>query len=74
MRSIYREGMPYAELWRALIPVAIRIDRPRPTYWQVRRFATEERRRQAERRELIESIADEILAGRWHWTLRKAID
>ena len=73
MRSIYREGMPYAELWRALIPVAIRIDEPRPTYWRVRRFAIVERRRQAERRELIERIADEIAAGRWDLTVLKAI-
>lgn len=73
MRSLDRDGLPYAELWRALIPVAMTIDEPRPTYWRVRRFAIAERQRRAERRELIEAIADEILGGRWDLSLIKAV-
>jgi len=53
----------YAEAWRALIPVAERLDTPRPTYWRVRRFLLSERRRQVVRRDRRQQIVADLLAG-----------
>lgn len=56
----------HAEAWRALVPTAVRIGEPRPSYWKVRRRLIAERRRlklRAERRAEIEQIVGELLAG-----------
>jgi hypothetical protein len=53
----------YAEAWRALIPVAGRIDEPRPTYWRVRRFLIAERRHRQLREDRRDRIVADLLAG-----------
>jgi hypothetical protein len=58
----------HAEAWRLLIPVAERIARPRPTYWRVRRYLLEARRRRAlrqlDREALNERVVVRLLTGR----------
>jgi hypothetical protein len=57
MRAFYAEGLPYAEMWRLLIPVAAGLGIPRPSYWRVREFLVEERIR----REALAEEADRML-------------
>ena len=59
-----REGTPYAEAWRALIPVAARIGRPRPSYTTVLRFLRVERARAARRQVVVDRVVARVLAGR----------
>jgi hypothetical protein len=63
LRLLARTELSYAEALRALIPVAARIDQPRPSYWRVRRFLIGERRRIAERREVLDQVVADLLAG-----------
>jgi hypothetical protein len=53
----------YAEAWRLLRPVSARIGVPRPSYWRVRRFLIEERRRVRLRRERRDRILADLMAG-----------
>jgi hypothetical protein len=53
----------YAEALRALIPVAERLDQPRPSYWRVRRFLMAERRRRRLRADRRDQIISDVLAG-----------
>jgi hypothetical protein len=53
MRVLDSFGMPYAELWRQLRPVAARLGIPRPSYWRVRRFVITDRRRKTENTEAL---------------------
>jgi hypothetical protein len=55
----------YAEALRALIPVAERIDRPRPSYWRVRRFLIDERRRRDRAAEVRNRVLSDLLQGRF---------
>jgi hypothetical protein len=63
LRVLAALDLCYAEAWRALIPVAVRIDRPRPSYWIVRRVLIAERRRLAERRARRDRIVADLLTG-----------
>ena len=63
LRALDAFGMPYAELWRALRPVAARLGRPRPSYWLVRRIAIEERRRKLERMAIANAIFIDLCRG-----------
>ena len=49
-------GMPYAEAWRMLRPIAARLGCPRPSYPTVRRLLIAERRKKIERKETVERI------------------
>lgn len=63
IRSLDADGLPYAELWRRLTPIAARIGAPRPSYWMVRRLALAERRRARERAEYVERIVVDLMRG-----------
>jgi hypothetical protein len=63
LRLLARMELSYAESLRALIPVAVRTGEPRPSYWRVRRFLIIERRRIAERREIVDQVVADLLAG-----------
>jgi hypothetical protein len=58
-------GMPYAEAWRLLQPVAARLQLPRPSYSSVRRIVMEERRRKDERAELLDLLLSDLFTGRF---------
>ncbi len=49
MRVLDAVGLPYAEMWRTLGPIAARAGVARPSYWHVRRFLRDEQARKAER-------------------------
>ena len=61
LRPLALRGVPYAEAWRRLIPVAVRIEKPRPSYKLVREFMERERelgaRRRAARDEVLVDLA-----------------
>ena len=63
LRMLDAVGLPYAEAWRMLRPVAARLDVPRPSYWRVRRFLIEERRRRARRDEQVDRVLRDLLRG-----------
>ncbi len=56
-------GMPYAELWRLLRPVAARAGVPHPTYWIVRRRAIAVRRRKLERARIVAELYGDMVTG-----------
>jgi hypothetical protein len=53
----------YAEAWRLLRPVAARLDRPRPSYWRVRRVLEAERKRRERSHAQVEAVVSDLLAG-----------
>jgi len=53
----------YAEAWRLLRTVAARIDRPRPSYFLVRRVLERERRHRQRSRAQVEKVVSDLLAG-----------
>jgi len=63
LRILDAVGLPYAELWRMLGPIAARLDRPRPSYWQVRRIVIEERRRKQARAEHLDNVLRDVIRG-----------
>ena len=63
-------GLPYAELWRRLRPIAARLGCPRPSYWHVRRILIEERRRKLERLEFAKDVIGDMVTGRLPYRLR----
>jgi hypothetical protein len=64
MRVLDAFSMPYAELWRQLIPVSARLGIPRPSYWRVRRFVIAERRRKNENTEALDRVLCDLFAYR----------
>ena len=58
-------GMPYAEAWRLLRPVAARLGIPRPSYSSVRRIVIAERRRKQENAELLDLLLADLFTGRF---------
>jgi len=56
-------GVSYAEAWRLLRPVAVRLDRPRPSYFLVRRVLERERRNRERSRAVVEQVVSDLLAG-----------
>jgi hypothetical protein len=64
MRVLDSFGMPYAELWRQLIPVSARLGIPRPSYWRVRRFVLAERRRKDRNTEALNRVLRDLFAQR----------
>lgn len=63
LRVLDAIGMPYAEAWRMLRPVAARVGLPRPSYFTVRRVVIAERRRKHERAEALDRILADLLRG-----------
>jgi hypothetical protein len=53
----------YAEAWRLMRPVAARLDRPRPSYWRVRRVLERERRDRELSHANVEKVISDLLAG-----------
>ena len=64
MRVLDALGMPYAELWRQLIPVSARLDIPRPSYWRVRRFVIADRKRRSKNTEALNRVLCDLFAYR----------
>ena len=63
LRLLARVELAYAEAWRALIPVAMRVGQPRPSYSTVRRLVDAERCRLITRRRRRDEILADLLAG-----------
>jgi hypothetical protein len=63
LRILASFELSHAEALRLLRPVAARVGVPRPTYWRVRRFLIEERRRAERRKQAIEPVIRDLLAG-----------
>jgi hypothetical protein len=57
-------GLPCAEAWRLLRPVAARLDTPRPSYSSVRRILIAERERKRRNKEDWDRFLGDMLAGR----------
>jgi len=64
LRRLAARGVPPAEALRRLIPVAARVDLPRPSYATVRRVLKEEAAAVARARERRERVLAQVLAGR----------
>jgi hypothetical protein len=64
MRVLDALGMPYAELWRQLIPVSARLGIPRPSYWRVRRFVIADRKRRSKNTEALNRVLCDLFAYR----------
>ena len=65
LRVLDAFGMPYAEAWRLLRPVAARLGIPRPSYSSVRRIVIAERRRKQENAELLDLLLADLFTGRF---------
>jgi hypothetical protein len=65
LRVLDALGMPYAEAWRLLRPVAARLGIPRPSYSSVRRIVIAERRRKQENAELLDLLLADLFTGRF---------
>jgi hypothetical protein len=63
LRVLDAFGLPYADAWRMLMPVAARCGVPRPSYSTVRRFLIEERGRKARRSDKLNEILYDLFAG-----------
>lgn len=57
------DGMPYAELWRLLLHVELRLGRPRPSYSEVRRLAMATRLVKRRRKKELDVILNRTLSG-----------
>ena len=65
LRVLDAFGMPHAEAWRLLRPVAARLGIPRPSYSTVRRIVIAERRRKRENAELLDVLLSDLFTGRF---------
>jgi hypothetical protein len=63
LRVLDAFGLPYADAWRMLMPVAARCGVARPSYSTVRRFLIEERGRKARRTGKLNQILYDLFAG-----------
>lgn len=63
LRLLASVDISYAEAWRLLRPVSARLDRPRPSYWLVRRVLIEERRQRERSHERVDAVVRDLLAG-----------
>lgn len=64
MRVLDAFGLPYAELWRQLIPVSARLGVPRPSYWRVRRFVIADRKRKSTNTDALNRVLCDLFAQR----------
>ena len=65
LRILDAFGMPYAEAWRLLRPVAARLGVPRPSYSSVRRILIAERERKRRRADDLDRLLADLFAGRF---------
>ena len=65
LRVLDAFGMPYAEAWRLLRPVAGRLGVPRPSYSTVRRILIAERARKRRRAEDLDRLLADLFTGRF---------
>jgi hypothetical protein len=64
LRILDAVGMPYAEAWRLLRPVAARLGIPRPSYSSVRRIVIAERERKRRRADELDRLLSDLFTGR----------
>jgi hypothetical protein len=57
--------MPYAAAWRLLVPVAVRLGIPRPSYSTVRRILIVERARKRRNADDLDQLLTDLFAGRF---------
>ena len=65
LRVIDAFGLPYAEAWRCLRPVAARLGVPRPSYSSVRRVVIAERARKRRHADELDLLLSDLLRGRF---------
>jgi hypothetical protein len=65
LRVLDAFGMPSAEAWRLLRPVAKRLGIPRPSYSTVRRIVIAERLRKRANAELLDVLLADLFTGRF---------
>ena len=65
LRVVDAFGMPYAEAWRLLRPVAVRLGIPRPSYAAVRRILIAERARKRRNADDLDQLLADLFAGRF---------
>jgi hypothetical protein len=64
LRVLDAFGMPYAEAWRLLRPVAARLGIPRPSYSSVRRIVIAERERKRRQMDDLDRVLAAAVSGR----------
>ena len=64
LRVLDAFGMPYAEAWRLLSPVAARLGIPRPSY-SVRRIVIAERERKRRNSDELDRLLADLFTGRF---------
>jgi hypothetical protein len=64
LRVIDAFGLPHAEAWRCLRPVAARLGIPRPSYSSVRRIVLAERARKRRHADELDLLLSDLLRGR----------
>lgn len=64
LRILDAFGMPYAESLRMLVPVAVRLELPRPSYSTVRRILIAERARKQRNADDLDRLLGDLFAGR----------
>ena len=69
LRVLDAFGMPYAEAWRLLRPVAARLGVPRPSYASVRRIVIAERERKRQRADDLDRLLADLFAGRFPYVI-----
>jgi hypothetical protein len=69
LRILDAFGMPYAEAWRLLRPVAARLDVARPSYSSVRRILIAERERKRRRADELDQLLADLFAGRFPYVI-----
>jgi hypothetical protein len=65
LRILDAFGMPYAAAWRLLVPVAVRLGIPRPSYSTVRRILIVERARKRRNADDLDQLLTDLFAGRF---------
>ena len=65
LRILDAFGMPYAEAWRLLRPVAVRLGEPRPSYSTVRRILIAERERKRHNADVLDQLLSDLFANRF---------
>jgi hypothetical protein len=65
LRVLDEFELPYAEAWRMLRPVAVRLGVPRPSYSTVRRICIAERERKRRKKDELDWLLTDLLAGRF---------
>jgi hypothetical protein len=65
LRILDAFGMPYAEAWRLLRPVAARLGVPRPSYSSIRRILVAERERKRNNADDLDRLLADLFAGRF---------